>query len=273
MRSTPRKYNLAGRKFDRLTAVDPDYAEDGYAGWRCDCDCGGTIVVRTTELLSGYGKSCGCIRKPNRVGDVYGKLTVLSNDDTNKSYWHCRCECGRVTKVTGVHLGSGHTKSCGSCTDRRGKPLPKRRRPPGMAVANGIFCQYRRRARQRGWRFDLDTDQFLWFCKQNCSYCGAPPRGLADGKWCTFSYNGIDRIDSLRGYEFGNILPCCKVCNASKNDHDPMAFLVRHKAVYEHLGLADGVEAAMTRIQQKADDPLPSTDGDDVEVWPTGVGL
>jgi len=33
-----------------------------------------------------------------------------------------------------------------------------------------------------------------------------------------YVYSGIDRLDSSKGYEPGNVVPCCKQCNWAKND-------------------------------------------------------
>lgn len=51
--------DLAGRSFGRLTV-------EGYMGngrWWCNCECGGTAIVRTDGLKSGHSKSCGCVHK------------------------------------------------------------------------------------------------------------------------------------------------------------------------------------------------------------------
>jgi hypothetical protein len=53
----------------------------------------------------------------DETGKRYGKLLVLcraSNHGT-KARWHCVCDCGQVKQVTGGHLRSGHSASCG-CT-------------------------------------------------------------------------------------------------------------------------------------------------------------
>lgn len=51
------------------------------------------------------------------TGQTFGKLTVIEKTDKRSSnkriIWKCRCECGNETEVTGDHLKSGHTKSCG----------------------------------------------------------------------------------------------------------------------------------------------------------------
>ena len=50
------------------------------------------------------------------TGKKFGRLTVLrrsSKNSTGNYRWWCRCECGRLTRVVGGSLMSGHTVSCG----------------------------------------------------------------------------------------------------------------------------------------------------------------
>lgn len=51
----------------------------------------------------------------NEVGNVYGRLTVLSEGERAKSgtiKWNCICECGNTVSVRGDILRNGSTKSC-----------------------------------------------------------------------------------------------------------------------------------------------------------------
>ena len=50
----------------------------------------------------------------------FGRLFVLErieNNKENRSQWSCRCDCGNITKVSGISLRAGNTKSCG-CLNR-----------------------------------------------------------------------------------------------------------------------------------------------------------
>lgn len=51
-----------------------------------------------------------------QVGDVFGRLTVVSEDSTtsgNQKMVTCRCECGATKTVLAKYLRHGDTKSCG----------------------------------------------------------------------------------------------------------------------------------------------------------------
>lgn len=52
----------------------------------------------------------------------------------------------------------------------------------------------------------LTREEFAELSRANCRYCGvAGP-------------NGIDRIDSAKGYARGNCVSCCKHCNYAKGN-------------------------------------------------------
>lgn len=51
----------------------------------------------------------------DEVGNNYGRLTVVSRakSTSNHAKWNCSCSCGVMTIVSGTHLRSKHTTSCG----------------------------------------------------------------------------------------------------------------------------------------------------------------
>lgn len=87
--------------------------------WKCLCQCGQEFEARGNDIKTGKIKSCGCLRKKmmaekqliNEQGNKYGRLTVISLNPNNT--WHCLCECGNECDVTGSHLRTGNTQSCG----------------------------------------------------------------------------------------------------------------------------------------------------------------
>lgn len=120
--------DLSGQKFGRLTAIAPTIIEKGNMLWRCSCDCGKEVSVRSSSLLTGKVKSCGCLRTESAkragksrtkdlTGRQFGELTVIKDTDrrdTSKTIiWECRCSCGETAFVRGNDLQSGNIKSCG----------------------------------------------------------------------------------------------------------------------------------------------------------------
>lgn len=67
-------------------------------------------------------------------------------------------------------------------------------------------------SKQRGIQFSLSLDQFKEAVSKPCYYC--------EFKLCSpvVEGSGLDRIDSNKGYEVGNVISCGHRCNSIKND-------------------------------------------------------
>lgn len=59
------------------------------------------------------------MRRIDRTGHIYGRLTVIGPAPTQKgaAFWQCKCACGAEVVVRAAHLSRGATKSCG-CLQR-----------------------------------------------------------------------------------------------------------------------------------------------------------
>lgn len=88
------------------------------------CDCGNQKVVRSTSLITGDTRSCGCLRPENLgvsaidcAGLTFGRLTVIDRAPGRKgddgARWRCHCTCGRIVVTLGRRLRRGVTQSCG----------------------------------------------------------------------------------------------------------------------------------------------------------------
>ena len=117
-----RGIDITGKRFGKLIAVKPTKQKDGTnIVWEMKCDCGNTTYVSTANLGDGKRKtkSCGCLHKEvvsiSLVGSKYGKLLVIEQGKHigAKIAWVCKCECGTIKEVSGDHLKSGRTRSCG----------------------------------------------------------------------------------------------------------------------------------------------------------------
>ena len=61
--------DLTGQKFGILTVIKRTSQPIGVnrtenrprSYWYCECDCGGSKIVRTSSLKNGCTKSCGCL--------------------------------------------------------------------------------------------------------------------------------------------------------------------------------------------------------------------
>jgi hypothetical protein len=64
--------NLIGKKFGKLTVISSSGIRKSHALWECECECGGKKFARTSPLLSGRIRSCGCLRSGILKGGVQG---------------------------------------------------------------------------------------------------------------------------------------------------------------------------------------------------------
>ena len=123
------RIDITGKVFGRLTVIE--YNGDGE--WLCQCECGNKVSVKTYNLNSGNTKSCGCLQRDrtsevsykSRIGEVYGKLTVIERVENNRFghvCYRCKCECGGETIVDVNNLRNGNTNSCG-CIKSKGEMI------------------------------------------------------------------------------------------------------------------------------------------------------
>lgn len=79
--------DLTGQKFGRLTVIE--YV--GNKKWKCKCDCGNIVEVKSKSLCSGNTKSCGCYRK-ERTKELHTKHKG-SNTRLYNIYYRMKNRC------------------------------------------------------------------------------------------------------------------------------------------------------------------------------------
>jgi hypothetical protein len=162
-------------------------------------------------------------RRLNVAGQRYGRLTGIEFVGTakhKKTVWRWRCDCGAVVDRLLAYVRRGDTTSCGChLTEVITNRPAVNRLPEGEASFNDLINRYRNSARNRGHTYNLDRERFRELTKMRCAYCGAEPSQRHHpvvGVNGAYVYMGIDRIDNDKGYEEGNVVPCCGICNRSK---------------------------------------------------------
>jgi len=165
------------------------------------------------------------------IGRKFERLTVLEIYGKNKAnnyIWKCQCDCGNITKATTAKLKGGHIKSCG-CARR----LSDR----NYVIEKKLFVRFKATAKKKGHKVLLSLDEFKEQVRQNCFYCGVEPSNVYIYEWTgeKYKYSGLDRVDSSRDYEPGNIVPCCKSCNVAKSEMSTSDFITWISRVYKHF--------------------------------------
>lgn len=178
------------------------------------------------------------------VGKVFGRLTIESYSHNCKKYrykyWNCVCSCGNkiVVPTASLRRKKRPTESCGCLRlERIREKKPWNQKGKGDANSWSLFLTYKRTAKKRKIKFDLDYLDFKNITKSKCAYCGIAPEQVHKkaGTNGEYVYNGIDRLDSNVGYIKDNVVPCCKTCNYAKRIMSVKEFKEWIIKVYKNL--------------------------------------
>lgn len=247
-----RRISVIGKRIGTVVVIAelPDYVSPTgkvRRRVRVKCDCGTTAEKRLEDLLSRPTRSCGCIPKRKRMGkpitpgEQYGKLTVLREvesttdaDGRKRRRVEVECTCGNKFVRYFEWLSDESSCKCSWRTAKRDAVIP------GAVGRAKALCKYKESSRKRGFSFSLTEEEFFELLAAPCVYCGrSNTRRVRDNVGGGgFECNGIDRIDSERGYETGNVEPCCWTCNDAKGKQDRDEFRLHLAALC--IGHASG---------------------------------
>lgn len=164
-------------------------------------------IVNRGNLKAEKTTSCGCLQQELRlrraydnrsvdVGEVFGRLTVTKLLPAQKAA--VVCECGAHKVLPRHALRQGHTRSCG-CYLR--DVLRERNHVPGSVPG------YRSLAKSNGTFTYKDWEKLLVRWNFSCYYCGVV---------APLEKDHIIPLSRGGRHSIGNILPACRLCNASK---------------------------------------------------------
>lgn len=176
------------------------------------------------------------------VGSSYGRLLVVSRLPNNKhggAMYECQCECGTTFNTYGAGLSSRLKTQCGKCGAKPhlDRLHEARRLDPGKAAKHATFLQTKRSAVIRSIGWQITESEFHEIAQKPCHYCGTVQSNCKKGKYGLYGeyrYNGIDRMNSNRGYVAGNMVPCCWQCNRAKCNNSVEEFLSWARRLVQH---------------------------------------
>lgn len=123
-------YDLEGQKFGKLYVLrktkNPNNKKKR-TFWLCQCDCGETSIVTTSDLISGKTQQCwkcahyvtNKYKRKYFVGDKYGKLTIIDIKYSvpigkkRRTICTCKCDCGKTIERVADKLKKDRLCSCG----------------------------------------------------------------------------------------------------------------------------------------------------------------
>lgn len=191
--------DLTGQRFGKLTAIRvTDERQNTQTVWECVCDCGNTVFVRSSNLVTGITRSCGCLLKAELTGQRFGKLTALRPTEERQKgnvVWECRCDCGNTAYVAAANLMGNRIRSCG-CLKKQSRA--------GSDIAGQKFGSLTavRPTEQR-----LGTS-VVWECVCDCGKTTFASRGnLITGKSrsCGCSRKWKNAGSDIAGQRFGSL--------------------------------------------------------------------
>lgn len=179
------------------------------------------------------------------IGQRFCKLTVISQAPSyiwknkltgkvsHRKQWLCECDCGKTLLVQTNKLTGNHIIQCQSCS-YSSRPQSQRRLSSIERVFN---LHVRDRAKKDNIELTLNVDEFSNLITQNCYYCDESPKDyeVYKNKYAKseiIKFNGIDRIDSNKGYIVNNCVTCCWKCNSMKSNRTINEFIEHIKKIF-----------------------------------------
>lgn len=107
----PRKYNLVGQRFGKLTVIEKaGHSKCKKVLWRCKCDCGNESDVPTQSLTSGGTKSCGCCY--NELTGARGRKHGKMNTRLYSVWRGMKERCTRESSISYKYYGCRGISVC-----------------------------------------------------------------------------------------------------------------------------------------------------------------
>ena len=145
-------------------------------------------------------------------------------------FYKLKCKhCGTIfTKRKESIVHKPDSIICPTCHDNRHGVL--------NTLEYDMLIHYKSGAKNRNKEWDLSDEEFKNLIHGNCYYCGHEPilRYNKDYKR-NILVNGIDRLDSNKGYVSGNVVSCCSQCNSMKLDYSVEEFKNKVLDIYNHF--------------------------------------
>lgn len=179
--------------------------------------------------------------KSKLLNQIFGKAKIIGFAGRPKGRFTVLCEClncGEITERRYDHLVRNNPEHCKKCVKET------YRHPERMTPLNRHFSNFKSSAKTRNLLWELSLEEFEKVSKENCFYCGEPAHELRSLSWAgrnkstyvKYIANGIDRIDSNKGYSINNIVSCCPTCNIMKNKFSLDVFYDKIRKIYNlHL--------------------------------------
>jgi hypothetical protein len=174
--------------------------------------------------------------KTRLIGKTFGLLTVESFDSLakgNKTVWLCQCSCGKKKLVRNDSLIQGTTKSCGCLNEKKGNESKGWK--GYQEIYGGYWNRIRSEARKRGLKFNFTIEKAWDLFLSQQKRCALTGEEIRFGSSLERTAS-LDRIDSSKGYEEGNVQWVTKEVNFAKQSLSQKDFVELCKRVSAFMG-------------------------------------
>jgi hypothetical protein len=139
--------------------------------------------------------------------------------------------CGKEMEKLTTGIKDHNLQKCQDCYATMRKVEDKRVRDRNYAVEKKLnpsmhYREYTLSAVKKNVEFRITLEEFSDIVTKPCYYCKT---------YKETEVIGIDRIDSLKGYAVGNIVPACQVCNMMKNNLTTKEFIDHIELLYKNF--------------------------------------
>ena len=165
---------------------------------------------------------------------AYEVLNFDHKNRENRLFYKVKClKCGSELIMRKDSILGASDKGCIKCKGNN-------KIPNSNSIKNILFGHYKSMAIYRGLHWDLTKEQFNNLISENCYYCGNTPKEQQSLKRYNKTgipvlTNGVDRIDSNKGYSIDNCVPCCTICNRMKLNYSLTDFQQHINQIYNHM--------------------------------------
>ena len=200
-----------GDRFGRWTVISPTFVKNGHTYATVRCDCGKTSDLCLSDLVHNRAHACKSCAAQDRghihelhIGDKIKKWTIIEGPRIHNStvQFRVQCECGTKRWIQPNELlNPSRCYSCIKCAHKQpDKLFPTQ------------FGRIKRGAENRNIRFNVSIDYLwkLWELQKGCCAITGDPIE-------TIRKASLDRIDSSKGYEEGNVQWVTYRANVSKH--------------------------------------------------------
>lgn len=174
-----------------------------------------------------------------KCDDNIKKFTSIDKRGRLRSYVKFDCINCKNETVQRIDEYNRKGKLCKDCKIKQNSENQLLNKDLELVCSANLLSQLKRRYLKKGLTSNLNKYEVLSLIKDNCHYCGSEPLNKKIYKQkhfeYNFIYNGIDRVDSKKGYIKGNVVTCCKKCNLAKSDMEYNEFINHIKIIFNHI--------------------------------------